>query len=164
MELWLPESFEGGNLDEDLDVLLEKLKKLGPDFQQAAQTLEENRSSFALWAFDSEVGTRGFLTNASITSEGVFSSMSVDTYLDLSMAHLPSSVKLVSRDLVSVGDREAGRMDVQARISGITAEELLYAVKYGNTMWLITFATSGAEFEKRMPVFDQSAQTFKIRP
>lgn len=33
VELWLPESFEGGNLEEDINAIVENLKKLGPDFE-----------------------------------------------------------------------------------------------------------------------------------
>jgi len=49
-------------------------------------------------------------------------------------------------------------------ISGVVCKEVMYAVKNGNTMWLVTYATGVEEFEERLPVFEQSALTFKVQP
>jgi hypothetical protein len=164
VELWLPESFEGGNLDEDLDLIVERLKGLGPEFEQLSQTLDQNRSVFALWAFDSKVGEQGSLTSANITTEQVLSVITIDIYLDAVEKQFPPGFAVRERDIVQLGDREAGRLIADFTVSGVSGNQLLYVVKDGNNIWVISYGTSVDEFEERLPVFEQSAQTFSIQP
>jgi len=164
VELWLPESFEGGNLEEDFDLIVEKLKGLGPDFEQLSQTLDQNRSVFAFWAFDSVVGEHGSLTSANITSERVLSAITIDMYLDAAVGQFPAGFTVAERGIVPIGDRDAGRLVVDFTVSGISGKEVLYAIKDGNNMWVISYGTGTDEFEGRLAVFEQSANTFSVQP
>jgi hypothetical protein len=164
VELWLPESFEGGNLDEDFDLIVETLKGLGPEFEQLSQTLDQNRSVIVLWAFDSKIGEQGSLTSTNITTEEVFSAITIDIYLDAVEKQFPQGFSVQERDIVLLGDREAGRLVVDFTASGVAGKQLLYAVKDGNNIWAISYGTSVDEFEERLPVFEQSALTFSIQP
>lgn len=159
----MPESYEGGNLDEDIDVIVERLRNLGPDFEQMAQMIEQNPSMFVIWAFDSEVGDSGFLTNVAVTTEKVLSAITIDTYLDAALKQLPAQFQVVDRDIVSLEDHQAGRLIIEFTISGVVGKEVMYAVKDDNTMWVITCATGAEEFDQRLPVFEQSAFTFAIQ-
>lgn len=164
IELWLPESYEGGNLQEDLDVVVQNLRRLGPDYEQLAQVIEQNPSMYVIWAFDSEVGSPGFLTNATVTTEKVLSAMTLDTYLDAAVGQFPPGFDVRERDIVTLGDHQAGRLLIEFAIQGVRGSELLYAVKDGTTMWVITYATGADEFDERLPVFEQSALTFAVQP
>lgn len=164
VELWLPESFEGGNLDEDLEVIVDRLKQLGPDFENIAQMIEQNPSAFVLWAFDSEVGDAGFLTNVNATREQIFPSITMDTYLDAATKQLPPQFRVVDREIVSLDHYEAGRLFVDLTISGTEAKEVLYAIKDGDTMWIVVYATGADEFDERLPTFERSINTFVIQP
>ena len=161
VELWLPESYEGGNL-EDIDLVVEKLKNLGPDFEQMAQTLEQNPSLFVIWAFDFKVGTSGFLTNVSVAKEKVLSAFTVDTYLDAVINQIPAQFQVVERDIVSLNDLKAGRLLLEITISGMDVKEMMYVIKDGNFMWVITFTTGANEFVQRLPDFEKIALTFTI--
>ena len=162
--LWLPQSYEGGDLDEDIDLIVDRLRSLGPDFEQMAQMIEQNPTLYVIWAFDSEVGPSGFLTNMAVTTEKVPSAITIDTYLDAAEGQFPDQLQVVERDIVSLGDREAGRLVIEFNISGVIGQEVMYVVKDGNTMWVITYATGAEEFDQRLPVFEQSALTFTIEP
>jgi hypothetical protein len=162
--LWLPESYEGGNLEEDIDVIVGGLRGLGPDFEQMAQIIEQNPTLYVIWAFDSKVGDSGFLTNVTVTTEKVFSAMTIDTYLDAAVGQLPAQFQVVERDTVSLNGRQAGRLGIEFSISGVVGQEVMYVIKDDSTMWVITYATGAAEFEQRLPVFEQSASTFTIQP
>jgi len=164
VELWLPESYEGGNLSEDVEVIIGNLRRLGPDFEPIAQTIEQNPSLYAMWIYDSEIGESGFLTNVAVAKEKVLSAISVNTYLDAAVKKLPAQLQVVERDMVSLNAYEAGRLVIEFTISGTTGKEVLYALKDGNTMWIITFATGEEEFEQRLPIFEQSALTFAVQP
>lgn len=164
VELWLPESYEGGNLGADLDLIVDNLRSLGPDFEQIALIIEQNPSMYVIWAFDSEVGASGALTNMAITTERVLTAMTLDTYLDSALGQLPAQFQVVERGVVSLGEYQAGRLVLEFTISGVAGKELMYVVKDDNTIWVITFGTGAEEFEQRLPVFEQSVQTFRIQP
>ena len=164
LEIWLPESYEGGDPAIDLDLIISTLRSLGPDFESVASMIEQNPSMFALWAFDSMVGESGFLTNVNITHEQVFTGMSLDTYIDASVKQLVSYFNVTEQTKVQLDNYEAGRIIVEAEIAGVQVKEVMYIVKNGNIMWLITYATSMSEFEARFPSFEQSANSFLLVP
>jgi hypothetical protein len=164
VELWLPESFDGGNLEEDLDVVVENLRRLGPDYEQLAQIIEQNPSMYVIWVFDSEVGSPGFLTSVAITTEKVMSAITLDTYLDAAASQFPAEFQIQERDIVTLGEYQAGRLVIDFTIQGVDGSELLYVVKDGTTIWAITYGTGAQEFDERLPVFEQSALTFAIQP
>jgi len=164
VELWLPESYDGGDLDEDLDVVVENLRRLGPDFEQMAQIIEQNPTMYVIWAFDSEVGSSGVLSNVALTKERVLSAITMDTYLDAATNQFPAAFEVTERDIVTLGDYEAGRLVIEFEIQGVGGKELMYAVKDGTTMWAFVYATGADEFDERLPVFEQSALTFAIEP
>jgi hypothetical protein len=161
VELWLPESFNGGDLSNDLDVVVENLRRLGPDFEAMADMIEQNPSAFVIWAFDSKVGYSGFLTNVNITTERMLSAVSIETYLDAVTNQLPPQFQVVEREPVSLERYEAARLFVEFSISGVRGKEILYLIKDGKTMWGITFATGADEFNQRLPIFEQSILTFR---
>ncbi len=164
VELWLPESFEGGDLGKDVDVIAQNLRRFAPDSEQIAQMIEQNPEMYALWAFDTEVGDQGFLTNAAVTTEKVMSSITLDVYLDAALKQFPAWLRMMERDIVDIGDYQAGRLLIEFDMVGIEGQEVMYAIKDGNTMWVITYATGADEWEERFPDFEQSASTFKVLP
>ena len=164
VELWLPESYRGGDLAEDIEVIVEILRRLGPDYESVAQMIEQNPSMYVIWVFDSEIGDSGFLTNVAVTTEKVLSAVTLDTYLDAAAEQLPAQFQVIERDIITLVDYQAGRLVLEFVISGVAGKEVLYVVKDGSTMWAMTFATAAEEFDQRLPAFEQSALTFAIQP
>ena len=162
-ELWLPQSFEGGDISEDIDVVVENLRRLGPDFEQIAQMIEQNPSMYAIWAFDSDVGGSGFLTSVNVIKEQVLSAITPETYLDMALPQFPPQFQVVEQDILSVGNYQAGRVVIEFAVSAVPGKEVMYVIKNGNTMWVITFATAMDEYDQRLPVFEQSVLTFKVQ-
>ncbi|HET7087479.1 MAG TPA: hypothetical protein VFL17_02400 [Anaerolineae bacterium] len=164
-ELWLPESYEGGDLSSDLDFIVENLRNLGgPEFEQIAQLIEENPSAFVLYVFDSKIGDSGFLTGVNVTKERVLSSVTLDTYIDMAVKQFPSEFHFVERAVVSLDRYEARRLVVELTLAGTRVKEVLYVVKEDNTIWSVTFATGADEFDQRLPTFEQSVRTFAVQP
>jgi serine/threonine-protein kinase len=162
VELWLPESYDGGNVKEDLQTVVEKIKSLGPEYQNMATVIEQNPDMFAIWAFDSKIGASGSLTSAAITFEKVMSVITIDTYLDAASSQLPASFVVTDRQIVKLNGYDAGRLMIEFSISGTDGKELMYAVKNGNTFWVVTYGTGADEFDQRLPEFEKSALTFKV--
>lgn len=163
IEIWFPETFEGGDLQNDLDVIVEKLKALGPEFEAIANAIEANPSTFVLWVFNSKLGDTGYLTNVNITTEKIFSSMTLDTYIEAFSKQIPSSMEITDQQKVMLNQYEAARLVVEMDVNGLIAKELVYVIKDKNTIWAITYATSAAEYDTLLPIFEQSALTFKAQ-
>lgn len=161
-QLQLPESYNGGDLSQNLDVVVQKLESLGPYYQQVAQSLKQNSSVFALWAFDSKASKSGFLSNAAILTEPVGSTVTTDTYLDVLTKQLPSEFRVVERKQVTLDRYQGVQIVTEATISGVTAKQIIYTIKQGSNIWAVTFTTSAEEFEERLPSFQQSINTFSV--
>jgi hypothetical protein len=163
IEIWLPESFEGGDLSTDLDLIIQRLRSLGSKYEKIADMIEKNPSLYALWIFDTQIGANNFLTNVAVTKEQVLSTITLDMYLDLSIKNISSlGFITIEQEKVKLEGYEAGRVVLQA--DEFKAKELLYIIKNKNTMWVITYATGIDEFDTRLPTFEQSAKTINILP
>lgn len=159
-QLQLPDSYKGGDLNQNLDVVVQKLESLGPYYQQIAQTLKQNPSAFVIWAFDSKVGKSGVLSNVGIATEPVGATVTTDIYLDTLTKQLPTEFRVVERKQVALDRYQAGQIVTEVAISGVTAKQIIYMIKQGSNMWIVAFSTSAEEFEQRLPAFQQSINTF----
>ena len=161
IELWMPQNFDGGDLANDLDVIVERLKSLGPQYESIASTIEQNPSAFVLLIYDTKMGSSGFLTNVNVVKEKVLSSMTLDSYLDSSVNQLtPLGFTIAEREIKQLEGGKAGRLVIEA--DALQAKEVMYILKDKSTMWVITYTTGMSEFNNRLPMFEQSANTIKI--
>ena len=164
IEIWLPGSYEGGDPSQDLDVIVERLRALGPDFAQTAQAIEQNPSAFVLWAFDSHVGDSGLLTSVTVGTERIPSAITIEVYLDMLAKQLPSQFRVVEQGIVPLDYYQAGRALIEFSIKGVNGKQVMYVIKEGNTIWAVNYTTSADEFDQKLPTFEQSARTFRMRP
>jgi serine/threonine-protein kinase len=161
MSIWLPDSFQGGNLEEDVNLIADQLGDFGPEFGAIAEMIKQNPELFAFWVFDSEIGDSGFLTNVNITTEEVPSAIDIEMYLDLTENQFPAEFNMTERGIVPFQDSQAGRMVLEFDLGGVTGKEVIYIIQEDNTIWAVTYATSAEEFDQRLPDFERSIQTFE---
>jgi hypothetical protein len=164
MEIWLPEAFIGGNLSTDLDLIIANLKNLGPQFEQMAAQIEQNRSMFKLWAFDNRTAQTNFLVNVSVANQPVLSGVTVESVMSATAEMLPASFTVVEQKLLTTGAYEMGRLIIDAEIQGVRAREALYFIKDGSTLWLVTCASGRDDFAQHLVEFEQAVATFKALP
>ncbi|WP_299485430.1 hypothetical protein [Acaryochloris sp. IP29b_bin.137] len=164
-ELWLPESYEGGNIKKDVDLIIARAKQMGSDFDKMVQIIEQSRDLLLLLAFDSNIGPLGEVTNVNITAEPVLSTVSIDDFIDLTIKQLPSQFKVIDREIVSLDRYQAGNLTWKATLNGIETRILQYIIKDRNsTVWVVTYTTSADEFDQRLPSFKKSINTFYLLP
>ena len=164
MELWLPESFVGGNPADDKEYLLDVLKSKGADFKDAAKMFDDNSEAFVFWAVNLKVGKAKYLTTVNVIKDKLPSVLPMDTILDLSENQLSKQFHMLEQGVIELGDYQAGRMVLEFSVNGVKGIELLYLVKQGNDLYTIGFITGAKDFEKRLKTFEQSIQTFRILP
>jgi hypothetical protein len=165
VELWLPDTFEGGNLSSaDFKTMMDNAKMLFPSMNQTFQMMEQNPSILAFFAFDTHINHNGSLTEVTIAKEEVPSAMSIDTYMNAAKGQFPQGMNLTDTRVISLGDRQVGQMTVEMTVLGKQVNELFCIFKENNTMWDVVFATGASEFAERLPDFNRSASTFTILP
>jgi hypothetical protein len=164
VELWLPPNYLGLDPRKDLNLIIEDLKTLGPDYELLAEAIKQNQAAIALMAFDSELDDSGFLTNINITADQVISSMTLELLLESVVKQSPEhpSYRFVEQGIVPLDRYQAGRIVMESDYSGARVKQLIYIILEDNTAWTITFTTSADEFDRRLPVFEQSIRTFLV--
>lgn len=164
-EIWLPERYDGGSPGQEIEVIAEQLSQMGPSFQEVAEALREDPNLIALWMFDTEAETSGFVTNVNLTEEQVSETITVIDYMAAAQDILPEEYQVVGQEVVSLAAYpQAGRLFIDTVVAGTQIKEVLYVIKEGTQMYLITYATIADEFEGRLPTFELSAETFRLRP
>ncbi len=165
-EIWLPESFEGGDLQQDLDVILNLMSDLGPDYAVMADLIEQNPSAFLLWAFDAGNIESGVLTNVNIVTENVISVVDTEAYLDIVEDMLPAQFDIRERGQIELpGFADASRALTHAKLPGSPPMmQAMYVIKDGTTIWTVTFTVHESVFESWLPIFQRSIESFSVSP
>jgi hypothetical protein len=159
VSLWLPDSWQGGNPQDDLDWLL---ADAAPEVRQYAAVLEENRSAINLWAYDTASSGSFHLTNVNIGQEAVDEAVTVDLYMDAIDRNLPESFTVTGRQLMNILESQGGRIFIDVNMNGLVIKEVMYIFKVGDLMWLVTFAAESDVFDAQLPIIEMSMQTLEI--
>lgn len=162
VELWLPPGYEGGNPGQDLEGKLNKLKVLNRDYEKVIEAIKLN-PTLALAAFESQNPQSQFLTNVNVVPEKVSPGTGVEQYLQATTGEISPQYKVVDQKVVFLNQYRAARLVTEVTAGNTQVKQLFYAIPQGNTFWLVTYSTSAAEFEQRLPTFEQSVRTFTIK-
>ncbi len=166
VELSLPESYIGGNPsnDKDLEAIAQNLKTIDPDFEKTVEALKKNSSAIALLAFDTQNAKSRFVTNVNITQEKLPVGTNIEQYLDNAVKQLSPRFRVVDQKVVSLEKYQAGRVVAETISGEIPIKNLYYVIQTGNEFWLVTYATTKSEFDRRLPNFEESIRTFHLSP
>jgi hypothetical protein len=158
VSLWLPATWMGGSVQEGAQALL----TLGPGYGQYTSQIEANADAILLWAFDANILDGAHITNVTIGSERMPREVRVDTYMEALSTKLPSQFRIIEQSSLEIAGREAGSLLILVETGGVIVKEIMYIIKEGGTLWLITYAASDIEFETHLPVFELSINTFAV--
>jgi hypothetical protein len=159
-EFWLPDTYQGGDVQEDVQVILERLRAQGPDFQALADIIEANPELFVLLAFDT--AATDFGTNVNITRQSILSRDTLESQLTQIEAGFPPSFRIRRREIVCRGENRVGRIVIDATVGTEEISELFYMVVEDSTLWTVTYAAGADEYEELSAVFEQSIETLRV--
>lgn len=162
LHLWLPESFEGGDVEAMLPQVVETLRNLGTDYAEMADYLEQNPGIFALWLVDSVRGPSGAISNVNVTREDVPETVSLQEYLDVSADLMPPNLEILEQGIVTLGERELGKFVLSGKSDTVRRMVVLYTVRDGPRFWNVTYATDPAEFVDRTPIWERSIRSLRL--
>jgi hypothetical protein len=160
--LWLPESFEGGNLADNLDVILEVIEGLGPDFQYVADIITQNQDIFVIYAFDTNLAADGSTTNVNVTMAEASPDITIDDYIAAVSGQLPAVMTITDSKTLTINGYDAAWFELHYELEGSQVAQLIYAIKDGGTFWAVTYSTTESLFGEKKPVFEESISTFEI--
>jgi serine/threonine-protein kinase len=164
VELSLPESYVGGNPNarQDLEAIAQKLKTIDPKYEKTIEALKKNSSAIALLAFDAQNDKSKFVTNVNVTQEQLPAGTKIEQYLDHAVKQLSTRFHVVDQKVVSLEKYQAGRVVAESISGEIPLKNLYYVIQSGNDFWLVTYATTQGEFDRRLPNFEESIRTFNL--
>ncbi len=162
LHLWLPESFEGGDVNATLPQVVEGLRALGTDYAEMAEYIEQNPGVFVLWLVDTVRGPSGAISNVNVTREEVPDSVSLQEYLDASEDLMPPTLEVLDRGMVTLGEREVGKLVLTGNSDTVRRMLVIYIVRDGPRFWNVTYATDPGEFVDRTPTWEQSIRSLRL--
>jgi hypothetical protein len=159
---WLPGVFEGGNIKDDRDRVIELFRSLGPACAATADTVTNAPGYSRLMIVDSsQCGTGDFVTNVAVGVEEVPRGVSPGDYLEGAINFLPRSFDVVEQGVVTIGEREGVRLVIEAMLGGISLSQLYVALPTDDSYWIVVFTTSPEDFDERRSEFELAALTFE---
>ncbi|MBE9127939.1 MULTISPECIES: DcrB-related protein [unclassified Coleofasciculus] len=160
--LSLPKHYEGGNPHTDINTIAAKLEKVSPGYSARLEAIKQNPQAIALLAFDPKTANSGFMTNVNITKEKVPTGVTIQQYLEAATQQLVERYEILEQKVVSIDPYQGGRIVAKSTTGETPIQQLFYIVQDGNTFWLVTYSTTVAEFDQRLPTFEQSIATLKL--
>jgi hypothetical protein len=86
---------------------------------------------------------------------------SLDAHLDSALLKMDPLTRLTERRKVSLNASDAVRMTFEARVESVDVNQLTYAIQDGGTVWFVYYTAQINEFYEMLPIFEQSAKTFR---
>jgi len=168
MSLMLPDSFTGGNTTTDMDLLIENLKKLGPQYAEMVPEIERSRDAIKFLAYDltNVVKNNGFTNSVLVTQEELFSGMTIEIYMKNTQDQLLETCNncTFSRQMtLPINGYSGGRFDSTDSLFNVQINQIYYIIKIKNTFWGVVFTAEGSNYETYEPLFEKSIQTFTIQ-
>jgi hypothetical protein len=164
IELWVPNSFVGGEPIKEKDAILKVLRAWGSEYASGFKVIEQNPTAFAIYAIDSQLGSSGLVTTISITVNQIVSTSAGDTLQGGIKLQLPLQYGVLDRRNVGLAYYAAERMVADSIYQGIRTRQLVYTIKSQNTAWVVLYSTTEDEFFARLPAFEQSVLSLRFKP
>lgn len=167
--LWLPEEYQGGDPTTDMSTLMQNYIAAGAEEAGAAQDMQlltDNKAS--LFAFAApQVDTALFMRVAIVYSEEVSEQTTLDSYLSNVENLLGPEFRLVGREEIALNELAAMRLSMERRVENAAGEAsykefAFYFFKLGEKMWRLEYSCDRDLFAQNLPVFDQSARSFRV--
>ena len=86
----------------------------------------------------------------------------LDNFLDQEIKNISPEIIITGRRKISLNGNEAVAITAAGRINGIDVNELVYVFLDGSTIWYIEYVAQINEYYNLLPIYEQSAKTFRI--
>jgi len=87
---------------------------------------------------------------------------SLDSFLDVKLQSVPSTVRVVDRRKTLVNTTEAIRVMTETSVDGIDVNGLTYIILDGGTVWYVEFIAQINDFYEDLELFEDAMLTFRL--
>lgn len=161
-EIWFPPEYTPVDSRGKLEEIIKAYEDSGDS--ETAQLLtaafEEDVTHYTLWMADTLPTALRYQTNVSLATYPLERKKLAD-YIDARIEELPTSTRLMERRPYQHGTYQAERVWLESSLSNTSLGQVMYFIRAGSDVWVITCYTHFNEFYTRLPVFDQIASTFR---
>lgn len=161
-EIWFPPEYTPVDSHGKLQEIIKAYENSGDaeTAQLLAATFEEDVTHYTLWMADTLPTALPYQTNVSLATYPL-ERKKLGDYIDAQIAGLPITTRLMERRPYPHGAYQAERLWLESSLSNTSLGQVMYFIRTGNNVWVITCYTHFNEFYTRLPVFDQIARTFR---
>ena len=161
VEMWLPESFEGGDPTTRRDELIEIFRGLGAGYEHVVALLEAGAPSSVFMAFDT--GEAGGMVG--VTRRDLPQSVTLSEYLEAYVAEVPNAVPglvVLEHGTMSINGEEIGKVTEDITTQGETATQVSYILHRGDFVYTVSYAVPREFFAEAEPAFEASIGSFRV--
>ena len=163
-QIWLPQTYVGGDQAEAGRAIAEYADALGPASTNMADWFKQNPSSAALLVFDPLVESNEVISSLSLSNWQDSPEMTLEEYMDEFAKVYSPPFKVTDHGRVSLGGREAGRVAAHFEDDRHPSDEVTYIIRADGVVYVLTYATRSIEAARRLRIFEKSAGTFAVTP
>jgi len=172
--LSLPQEFVGGNPGRELDKITEQLKTIDPNSEKKLLGIKQNPTAVSLLAFDPNKTKTPIpnslnpnnieITNVNITNQALPQNATVNSIMENDIQELTKAYQVIENKIVSINQQESARITVFIAKSSPEIKQLFYLIPRvkEKKVWVVTYTTLSQEFDRLLPVFEESIGTLQI--
>jgi hypothetical protein len=163
VSLMAPPVFEGGSVEDVLEMIDVAEDMLGEEFEAILELVRQNPDLYKLFAFAPEWTEEGVMTNINVAGTEFPMEIAMDEILELLPASLPSSIDVVDSEVIELGDyEEVGKLTLDFEIMGLEQRLTMYVYLIDEQLFNLTITTAASALEERAAIFEQMAATFTV--
>ena len=164
VELWLPASYKGGDIDKDLPLIVAGIRELGSEFEPLAQMVEENRDFLIIFAYDTNIRPSDLAMRSMSAAKYLIPNFKLEDYIELALNQAPDYFDLVLKEFIYLGGHRVGRYIVKHNIIGGMGNVIVYVIKNDNEFYEISFGFHAKELDQMLIISEEAIRTFRINP
>ncbi len=159
-ELWLPESWIKGELNQIFDNSLDYSRSRDPNMEKFVQYGKQALSNASILAVNPTSGQLAMVFQEQIPANTTLKFHLQEAYKALSTIN--QNLFLVDMKIIQNDEYETGRMILKINNR---STEIIYLLKNKttSTLWSIGFICKSSEFEQNLPTFEKSIRTFSFK-
>ncbi len=165
VEFTAPTGFQGGSpSSSQVKEIVRETARLFPSFSSFIETIDRPGVLRAL-AIDVSATNIGAVLVQRIAIPAEISLADLHQAMATTLpTMLPTNVKVVDSQVVTIGDRQLIKIEIEAKVGGMSVNETMALVKEGNEMFQVVYAFDRQNAVRARQDFDLIMRTFRAIP